>query len=123
MSWQEAELPSDFFGRDMVRAIIVGRHSRDLYVTNDFTHHLRNLPYLEVVVSHVIYAAINLLGRPLKAFQIEIGHIVDVDIRTHLIATEDFDDAIGHSVIRQDIDGKVETQACRITANRRWPKD
>ena len=54
--------------------------------------------------------------------QVEVGHILDVNVRPQLIAAEHGDAAVVDGVIGENVDGEIEPQPRRIAAYRRGPQ-
>ena len=63
--------------------------------------------------------AIDLRGRQGEAFHIQFGAIADMEVRTELGAAEDRDLAFVDGMVGEDVDGEVEAQARRPSADGR----
>ena len=63
--------------------------------------------------------AVDLLVRRLEHQLIGVDHVLDVQVRAHLIAAKNRDHAFVYGVIGQDVDRQVEPRARAVAANRR----
>ena len=54
--------------------------------------------------------------------QIEVGHVLDVEVGAQLLAAEHGDAAVVDGVVGEDVDGEIEPQPRRVTAHRRRPQ-
>ena len=119
----EAKFLLDAGRRDVIGSMIVGRSNDDLDPVADlFTHHLRDLHDLEIMIARVPGLAIDRTVRSFQQFQVQIGHVVDVEVRAQLLASEDRNTSLIDREIGKDVDRKIETQPRRITANGRRPQ-
>ena len=66
--------------------------------------------------------AVDRLVRLFEQHQIEVGHVLDVEVRAQLLAAEHGDAAVIDGVIGEDVDREIEPQPRRITAHRRRPQ-
>ena len=68
--------------RNVIRAVIVGRGNDDFHLVADFfTHHLGDFHDLEIMIARVPGLAVHGAVGRFQQFQIQIRHIVDVEIR------------------------------------------
>ena len=81
-------------------------------------NHFGDLADAMVLVARVENLSVDLLGRPLEGFHIDVADIGDMNVGAQLIAAKNFDRAVVDGVIREDVDGQVEPQAGRIAADR-----
>src|SRR3984893_5411243 len=99
--------------------MIVARRDDDVDLLPDFlTHHVGDGADFEVVIAGVPCFAVDRLVRLFEQHQIEVGHVLNVQVGAQLLAAEHGDAAIIDGVIGEDVDREIEPQPRRVTAHR-----
>src|SRR5262249_5718524 len=124
----EAEPGGDLVRIDVVGADVVGGGGDDLdrapfreLLLDDRPHDLCDVHHRVVLVADVERLAGDRLVGHSEQELVEVAHVLDVQVRTELLAAEDRDLAGVHRVVGQDVDGEVETHPRAVAANGRGP--
>src|SRR5579859_4003742 len=119
---REAEFPLQLRRGDAVGTRIVGGGALDPNARpDDLANLFGDFDHFQVVAADIVGLAINGLAGPCQRLDIEIGHVLDMEVRPLLLAAEDRDGAARDGVHRQDVDGKIEAQPRRPATNRGGP--
>jgi hypothetical protein len=91
----ETELVADALGGDVEGAMVVARRRDDLDLIADLRfHHVGDLGDLEIVIARIPGLAVDRRIGRLEQPEIEVGHVVDMDVGPQLLAAEHRDPPI-----------------------------
>ncbi len=116
MRWRKAQFSLDLFRRDVIRTVVVSwlRHNLDI-LANHALNHVGNINHRVVFIARIEDFAVDQIVIVFQRIQVQIAHILNVDIGSHLVAAKHSDFSVVDSVVSQDVYGQVKAQARLIT--------
>src|ERR1700738_208065 len=104
----KSKLAINFFGRYMIRPMIIGGRYDDLdVVPNRLARHIGDLANFEVVISSIPDLSVHGRVISFQQTEIEISHVLDVEIRTQLLPAKNGNSPIRDGEISQNVDREI----------------
>src|SRR5947199_4639016 len=104
MFWHEAQFLSDFFRRYMIGTVIIRRRGNNIDIRSDYAaNHFSNLDHPVVLIAGIEGFAIDGVIGPFERLDIQLSHILNVDIGTLLLPAKNSNLPVVNRLIGEDV--------------------